>query len=157
MSVLVANLDQEASRQERQMEVVNSFLRSRQIPKDLQTRVRDYYRYLWKHQVSGLRFEGSRFGGVTLFSGRLLRCPRLLPLLVDASGRSCFWRVLDWWGLGFWIVGFGVWPALWGQWLPIETWRPLPLFVEASGESLAVCGFWVLAVLIGFLALVAAF
>lgn len=51
MSVLVANLDQEAARQERQMESVNSFLRSRHIPKDLQTRVRDYYRYLWRHQV----------------------------------------------------------------------------------------------------------
>lgn len=67
MSVLVANLDQEASCQERQMEVVNSFLRSRQIPKDLQTRVRDYYRYLWKHQVSSLRFEGSGLVELRIF------------------------------------------------------------------------------------------
>jgi hypothetical protein len=94
MSVLVANLDQEASRQERQMEVVNSFLRSRQIPKDLQTRVRDYYRYLWKHQVSSLRFEGLELWGfgvlAVLFwllgaSCRLLSRLRLLPSLVEES------------------------------------------------------------------------
>jgi voltage-gated potassium channel len=50
VSSLVANLDVARVAFQSRLEEVNAYLRSHRIPSDLQSRVRDYYSYLWAKQ-----------------------------------------------------------------------------------------------------------
>ncbi len=45
---LIANLDVARAAYQKKLEETNDFLRTRRIPPELQTRVRDYYAYLWE-------------------------------------------------------------------------------------------------------------
>ncbi len=49
---LIANLDVARANYQKKMEEVNEFLRNKRIPARLQTRVRDYYAYLWETRKS---------------------------------------------------------------------------------------------------------
>ncbi len=49
---LIANLDVARANYQKKMEEVNEFLRTRRVPQPLQTRVRDYYAYLWETRKS---------------------------------------------------------------------------------------------------------
>jgi hypothetical protein len=48
---LLANIDVRRSQHLGRMETVNHFMRDRQVPRDLQGRVRDYYNYLWESRM----------------------------------------------------------------------------------------------------------
>jgi len=48
MSAIIANLDGAKSAYIKKMEEINGFLRIKNVPKDLQRRVRDYYSYMWE-------------------------------------------------------------------------------------------------------------
>lgn len=49
---LIANLDVARAAYQKKMEETNEFLRARRIPQEIQTRVRDYYSYLWETRKS---------------------------------------------------------------------------------------------------------
>jgi hypothetical protein len=49
---LIANLDVARANYQKKMEEINDFLRTRRVPPRLQTRVRDYYAYLWETRKS---------------------------------------------------------------------------------------------------------
>ncbi|MDJ0961095.1 MAG: cyclic nucleotide-binding domain-containing protein [Acidimicrobiia bacterium] len=48
---LLANLDVNRARHLGRLEAVNNFMRDRQVPRDLQAQVRDYYNYLWESRM----------------------------------------------------------------------------------------------------------
>ncbi len=48
---LLANLDVIRSRHLGRLETVNNFMRDRKVPRELQSRVRDYYNYLWESRM----------------------------------------------------------------------------------------------------------
>ncbi len=48
MASLIANLDAARAQFEEKVEKINTFMRFRRIPEDLQERVRNYYSYLWE-------------------------------------------------------------------------------------------------------------
>lgn len=48
---LLANLDVIRSRHLLRIETANHFMRDRQVPRDLQSRVRDYYNYMWESRM----------------------------------------------------------------------------------------------------------
>ena len=49
---LIANLDTARATYQEKMEEINDFLRAKRVPGPLQSRVRDYYAYLWETQKS---------------------------------------------------------------------------------------------------------
>jgi voltage-gated potassium channel len=49
---LIANLDVGRANYQKKMEEINDFLRTKRVPTPLQTRVRNYYAYLWETQKS---------------------------------------------------------------------------------------------------------
>ena len=52
VATLIANLDTARAAYQEKMEEINDFLRTKRVPAALQTRVRDYYSYLWETQKS---------------------------------------------------------------------------------------------------------
>ena len=52
VATLIANLDTARAAYQEKMEEINDFLRTKKVPAALQTRVRDYYSYLWETQKS---------------------------------------------------------------------------------------------------------
>src|SRR5208337_2430028 len=52
VATLIANLDVGRANYQAKMEEINDFLRTRRVPGQLQTRVRDYYAYLWETRKS---------------------------------------------------------------------------------------------------------
>src|SRR5208283_2858053 len=52
VATLIANLDVGRANYQAKMEEINDFLRTRRVPGQLQTRVRNYYAYLWETQKS---------------------------------------------------------------------------------------------------------
>ena len=52
VSSLIANLDVARANYQKRMEEINDFLHTKRVPGPLQTRVRDYYAYLWETQKS---------------------------------------------------------------------------------------------------------
>lgn len=51
VATLLANVDVIRSRHLGRLETVNNFMRDRQVPRELQSRVRDYYNYLWESRM----------------------------------------------------------------------------------------------------------
>jgi voltage-gated potassium channel len=49
---LIANLDVARANYQKKMEEINDFLRTKRVPPNLQSRVRNYYAYLWETQKS---------------------------------------------------------------------------------------------------------
>jgi voltage-gated potassium channel len=52
VATLIANLDTARAAYQDKMEEINDFLRTKKVPAVLQSRVRDYYHYLWETQKS---------------------------------------------------------------------------------------------------------
>ena len=52
VATLIANLDVARANYQAKMEEINDFLRTRKVPAPLQSRVRNYYAYLWETQKS---------------------------------------------------------------------------------------------------------
>ncbi len=52
VSSLIANLDVARANYQKKMEEINDFLHTKRVPSPLQTRVRNYYAYLWETQKS---------------------------------------------------------------------------------------------------------
>jgi hypothetical protein len=52
VSSLIANLDVARANYQKKMEEINEYLHTKKVPATLQTRVRDYYAYLWETQKS---------------------------------------------------------------------------------------------------------
>ena len=52
VATLIANLDVARANYQAKMEEINDFLRTRRVPGTLQSRVRNYYAYLWETQKS---------------------------------------------------------------------------------------------------------
>jgi hypothetical protein len=52
VATLIANLDVARANYQAKMEEINDFLRTRKVPSPLQSRVRNYYAYLWETQKS---------------------------------------------------------------------------------------------------------
>ncbi len=52
VATLIANLDTARAAYQEKMEEINDFLRTKRVPSVLQSRVRDYYSYLWETQKS---------------------------------------------------------------------------------------------------------
>jgi len=52
VATLITNLDVARANYQKKMEEINDFLRARRVPPGLQTRVHDYYAYLWETQKS---------------------------------------------------------------------------------------------------------
>lgn len=51
IATILVNIDPVRAGQLRRMEKLSAFMRYRRLPKNLQERVSDYYRYLWQHQL----------------------------------------------------------------------------------------------------------
>ena len=52
VATLIANLDVGRANYQKKMEEINDFLRTKRVPSSLQSRVRNYYAYLWETQKS---------------------------------------------------------------------------------------------------------
>jgi hypothetical protein len=57
VATLIANLDVARANYQSKMEEINDFLRTRRVPSGLQSRVRNYYAYLWETQKSITQFS----------------------------------------------------------------------------------------------------